>query len=149
MAVIAMVVMLVPAFRIVVMRAPGGFVHQPAIEIRGGKRLDRGTRFTRPNLDAFLGEDGQRTLANAAHNDDARALLAQPAREKAGLVRRRGHRPDADNFPLLGVRLDERELPAAAKVSVQPAFGCGNCDGNHVCFFSFVGVDGAVATRIS
>ena len=117
------VVMMMSAPVIMVMGAALGFVHQPAIEIRGGKRLDRGTRFTRPNLDAFLGEDGQRTLANAAHNDDARALLAQPAREKAGLVRRRGHRPDADNFPLLGVRLHERELSAAAKVSVKPAFG--------------------------
>jgi hypothetical protein len=54
MAVIAMVVMLVPALRIVVMRTPGGFVHQLAGEIRGGKRLHRGARFTRPDLDAFL-----------------------------------------------------------------------------------------------
>jgi hypothetical protein len=45
--------------------------------------------------------------------------------------------------------LHECELSAAAKVSVQPAFICGNCDGNHECFFSFVGVNGAVATRIS
>ena len=123
MAVIAMVVMLVPALRIVVMRTPGGCVHQPAGEIRGGKRLHRGIRFTRPDLDAFLGEDGQRTLANAAHNDDLRALLTQPAREKSRRVRRRCHRPDADNFPLLGVRLHERELSAASKVSVKPAFG--------------------------
>ena len=82
MAVIAMVVMLVPAFRIVMMRTPGGFVHQLAIEIRGGKRLRRRVRFTRPDLDAFLGEDGDRMLANAAHDDDARALLPQPAREQ-------------------------------------------------------------------
>ena len=149
MAVIAMVVMLVPAFRIVMMRTPGGFVHQPAIEIRGGKRFHRGVRFARPDLDAFLGEDGDRTLANAAHNDDLRTLLAQPARENSRRVRRRRHRPDADNFPLLGVRLHEREFSAAAKVSVKPAFGCGNCDGNHVCFVSFVGAGGAITTRIS
>lgn len=149
MVVIAMVVMLVPAFRIVVMRAPGGFVHQPTREIRSGKRLDRGTRFTRPDLDAFLGKDGQRPPANAAHNDDVRALFAQPARKKSRRVRRWCHRPDADNFPLLGVRLHEREFSAAAKMSVKPAFGCGNCDGDHVCFFSFVCADGAVATRIS
>ena len=149
MAVIAMVLMLVPAFRIVVMRAPSRFVHQPAVEIRGGQYLHRGIGFTRPDLDAFLGKDGQRPPANAAHNDDVRALLAQPAREESRRVRRRGHRPDADNFSLLGVRLHEREFSAAAKVSVKPAFDCWNCDGNHVCVFSFVGVDGAVATRIS
>ncbi len=129
------VVMMVSTLVIVVMRASGGFVDQLAIDVRGGKRLCRGTRFTRPDLDAFLGEDGQRTLANAAHNDDLRALLTQPAREKSRRVRRRCHRPDADNFPLLGVRLYEREFSAAPKVSVKPAFGCGNCDGNHV-FFS-------------
>jgi hypothetical protein len=28
--------------------------------------------------------------------------------------------------------LHEREFSAAAKVSVKPAFGGGNCDGNHV-----------------
>jgi hypothetical protein len=45
--------------------------------------------------------------------------------------------------------LHERELPATAKVSMKPAFGCGNCDGNHVWFFFVVGTGGAVATRIS
>ena len=149
MAVVAMVVMLVTAFRIVVMRAPGGFVHQLAIEIRGGKRLRRGVRFTRPDLNAFLGEDGQRAPANAAHDDDARALLAQPARKKSRRVRRRCHRPDADDLPLIRVCLHERELSAAAKVSVKPAFGCGNCDGNHLWFFFFVGTAGAIATRMS
>jgi hypothetical protein len=34
-------------------------------------------------------------------------------------------------------------------MSVKPAFGCGNCNCNHVCFVSFMGVDGAVAIRIS
>ena len=58
------VVMMVPAPVIMVMGATLGFVHQPAVEICGGKRLHRGIRFTRPDLDAFLGEDGERTLAN-------------------------------------------------------------------------------------
>lgn len=117
------VVMMVPAPVIMVMGAALGFVYQPAVEIRGGKRLHRGVRFTPPDLDAFLGKDGQRAPANAAHDDNFRPLLAQPAREKAGLMRWCGHRPDADNFPLLGVRLHERELSAASKVSVKPAFG--------------------------
>ena len=143
------VVMMVPAPVIMVMGATLGFVHQPAVEIRGGKCLNRGVWLTRPDLDAFLGKDGQRASADAAHDDDFRSLLAQPAREQAGLVRWRGHCLDADNFPLLGVRLHEREFLAAAKMSVKPAFDCGYCDGNHVYFFSFVCADGAVATRIS
>ncbi len=123
MAVIAIVLMLAPALRFVMMRAPSGFIHQPAIDVRGGKRFCRSTRFTRPNLDAFLGEDGQGALANAAHNDDVRALLTQPAWVKSRFVRWRCHRSDAYNFSLLRVRLDERELLAAAKMSVEPAFG--------------------------
>ncbi len=58
------VVMMVPAPVIMVMGAALGFIHQPAVEIRGNKRLHRGVRFTRPDLDAFLGEDGQRAPAN-------------------------------------------------------------------------------------
>ena len=143
------VVMMVPAPVIMMMGAPLGFVHQSAVKICGGKRLHRGVCFARPDLDTFLGKDGQRPPANAAHNDDLRALLAQPAREKSRGVRRRRDRPDADNFPLLRVRLYKRELSATAKMSVKPAFGCGNCNCNHVCFVSFMGVDGAVAIRIS
>jgi hypothetical protein len=45
--------------------------------------------------------------------------------------------------------LHEREFVAAAKVSVKPAFGCGYCDGYHVCLFFSVGARGAIATRIS
>ena len=75
---ITMVVMLVPAFRIVMMRAPGGFGRQAAFEIRGGQRLHRGIGLARPDRDAFLGEDGQRPPANAAHNDDVRALRGPP-----------------------------------------------------------------------
>jgi hypothetical protein len=149
MLMIVIVVMMVPAPLIMVMGAPLGLIHQLAVEIRGNKRLHRGIRFARPDLNAFLGKYGQRPSANATHDDDFHPLLAQPAREKSRRVRRRCHRPNADNFPLLGVRLYEREFSAAAKVSVQPAFGCGNCDGNHLCFVSFVGVDGAVATSIS
>ena len=63
------VVMMVPAPLIMVMGAALGFVHQPAIEIRGGQRFHRGVRFTRPDLDAFLGKDCQRAPADAAHYD--------------------------------------------------------------------------------
>jgi hypothetical protein len=143
------VVMMMPAPVVMVMSAALGFVHQSAVKICGGKRLHRGICFARPDLDAFLGEDGQRPPANAANNDDLRALLAQPARKEAGGVWRRLHRPDADDFPLLWVCLYQRELSAAAKVSVKPAFGCGNCDGNHLWFFVFVGTGGVVATRMS
>jgi hypothetical protein len=45
--------------------------------------------------------------------------------------------------------LHERKLSAAAKVSVKPAFSCGNCDGYHLCFLLSAGASGAIATRIS
>ena len=116
------VVMMVPAPLIMVMGAAFGFVHQLAVEIRGGERIHCGARFTRPNLDALLRKQIQGAPPDAARMMTLRALLAQPARKKSRRVRRRGHRPDADNFSLLGVRLHERELSAAAKVSVKPAF---------------------------
>lgn len=96
---------------------------QLAVQISGCQLFHRRVWKSGANLDAFLGEDGQRTLANATHNNNVRALLAQPAREKSRRVRRRCHWPDADNCSVLGVRLHEREFPAAAKVSVKPAFG--------------------------
>ena len=85
--------------------------------------LHCGARLARANFDALLRKQIQGAPPDAASDDDACALLAQPAREKSRHVRRRGHRPDADDFPLLGVRLHEGEFSAAAKVSVKPAFG--------------------------
>jgi len=112
------VVVMVTAPVIMVMGAALGFVHQPAIEIPGGKRLHRGSRFASTNRDALLRKQRDGSLSNAAHDDDVCALLAQPAREKSRRVRRRCHRLDADDLPLFGVSLHEREFAAAAKVSV-------------------------------
>jgi hypothetical protein len=87
-----------------------------------GEHTHCGSRFTRANFDALLRKQIQGAPPDAASDDNACALLAQPARKKSRRVRRRGHRPEADDFPLLRVRLHERELSAAAKVSVEPAF---------------------------
>lgn len=117
------VVVIVSAFGIMMMRAAFWFVHQLAVKIRRGERLHRGAGFARANFDALLRKQIQGTPADAARDNDVCALLVQPARKKSRRVRRRGHRPDADDFPLLGVRFHERELSAAAKVSVEAAFG--------------------------
>jgi len=118
MAVIAIVLMLVLVVHIVVMCASGGFVDQLAIEIRDGNLLGRGARFTRQNRDALQRKHIHGALPDAARNDDVRTLLAQPARKNSRRMRRRDRRFDVDYFSLIGVRLHERELPAAAKMSV-------------------------------
>ena len=96
---------------------------QLAVQIGGRQLFHRCVRKSGADFDALLREQLQGALANAARDDDARALLAQPTRKKSRRVRRRRHRPDTDDFPLLRVRLHEGELSAAAKVSVKPAFG--------------------------
>ena len=121
---------------------------QFAVQIGVYQRFHRLTNDSGADFDALLGEKREGALANAARDNNLCALFAQPTREKSRRVRWRYHWLDADNFPLLGVGLHERELPAAAKMSVKPSFDCGNCDGYHVCFFS-VGTSGVVATRIS
>jgi len=83
------VVMMVPAPVIMVMGATLGFVHQPAVEIRGGKCLNRGVWLTRPDLDAFLGKDGQRASADAATMMTfAPARAASAGTGRAGAVAR-------------------------------------------------------------
>jgi len=122
---------------------------QLAIQIGGRQHFHWRARHSGANFDALLSEQCKRTLTDAARDNDFRPLFAQPTRKQSRCVRRRDHWLDADNFPLLGVGLHKRELSAAAKMSVQPAFDCGNCDGYHVCGFFSVGTSGAVATRIS
>ena len=143
------VVMMVSISFIMVMGAALGFVPQLAVKICCDHRFHRCAGFAGADGNALLRKKGDGTLANTAHDNHACPLLANPGREKPGCMWWRYHRPGVKDFLLFGVRLHKRELSAAAKVSVKPAFGCGNCDGNHVCFFPFVGADGAVATRIS
>jgi hypothetical protein len=143
------VVMMVPAPVIMVMGAALGFVPQLAVKICCDHRFHRCAGFAGADGNALLRKKGDGTLANTAHDNHACPLLANPRREKPRCMWWRYHRPGVKDFLLFGVRLHKRELPAAAKVSVKPAFGCGNCDGNHVCFVSFVGAGGAITTRIS
>jgi hypothetical protein len=96
---------------------------QLAVKIRSHHRFHRRAGFAGADCDALLREKGDGTLANAAHDDHARALLADPAWEKPRHVFRRRHRPGVENFLLFWIRLHKRKLSAAAKVSVKPAFG--------------------------
>jgi hypothetical protein len=122
---------------------------QLAVQIGRRQLFDRRVRKPGPDFDALLRKQLQGTPPDAARNDDTYVLLAQPAREEPRRVRRWYHGSNADNYPLLGVCLHERKFPAAAKMSVKPAFGRGDCDGDHMFWFHLVGVDGAIATRIS
>ena len=144
-AVVVMLVIVVVAVVFAAFRRCG----QLAVQIGGHQLFHCYVRGAGAHGDAVVIEIGKGALADTAGDDDTRALLAQPAREKSRRVRRRYHWLDADNFLLIRVSLHKRELSAAAKMSVKPSFDCGNCDGYHVCFYFFVGLSGAIATRIS
>ncbi len=127
MAVIAMMVMLMPARVILVMGAALGFVDPLAVEPGVDQFFDSCPGLSGANGDALLRKEGQRAPPDAAGDHDVGTLLVQPPREKARRVRRRHHGPGVEDFALLGVRLHQRELPAAAKVSVEAAFDRRPC----------------------
>ena len=140
MMMVAVMVMVAATFR----RAA-----QLAVQEGRGQFFHGGLRKTRPDGDALLFEQRECAMADAAGDDHARALFADPAGEQPRRVGWRRHGANADDLALLGVGLHEREFSAAAKVSVKPSVGRGNCDGNHGCCLSFIGAGGAVATSIS
>jgi len=83
------VVMLMAMLMVVMMpvvRATVGRGSQPAVEVGGDQLLDRRIRHPSPHGDSVMGKVGQSALTDASSNDDFNALLAQPARENAGLV---------------------------------------------------------------
>jgi len=145
MAVITMLLIVKMAVVLAAFRSCG----QPAIQIISRQLFYRGVRQSGTDFDALPLEQSKGAPPDTAGDDDVGALLTQPAREKARRMRRRHCRSDADNLLLLGVRFLQRELPATAEMSVQPAFGRGDGDGNHVFLLYLAVTDGAVATRIS
>src|SRR5664280_10265 len=144
-----MVVMIVTVVMMAMVCAAFWRRRQLAVQIGSRQLFHRRVRKSGANFDALLREQIQGAPPNAARDDNIRALFAQPAREKSRCVWRRRHWSNAYNFPLFGIGLHECESFAATKVSVKPAFGGGNGDGNHGCLFSFVVADGAVATSSS
>ena len=83
--------MLMPALVVRVMGAAFGHVEQLAVEKGMGQFFDGGPGLSGADGDALLRQEVQRTPADAADNHDLRALLAEPAREQPGRVRRGGH----------------------------------------------------------
>ena len=122
-----MAVMMSPRI-VVVMGAAFGRIDQLAVEPGVGQFFDGGPGGSGADGDALLREKIQRAPPNAAGDHDICALLTQPAREKARRVGWRYQGPDVEDSALLGVHLDQREFPAAAKMFVQAAFGCGEGD---------------------
>jgi hypothetical protein len=142
-AIIIAVVMVMAMLMVVMMpvvRATVGGSGQLAVEVGGDQLLDRRIRHPRPHGDAVMGEVGQSALTDASSNDDLNALLAQPARENAGLVFGGRQHLCAERDFSIRIHLDQRKLAATAKVSVEAAGYMG--DGNfHRCFELSVFVD--------
>ena len=115
----------------VVVAAVGCRVQQPA-EISRHERFNRCARRPGAHGDAVVSEIGQRPVADAPRDDHLHTPLAQPARERAGLVFRGRDKLRMQHGLLVGVHLEEREFAAAAKVSVQPAVFTGNGNGETI-----------------
>jgi hypothetical protein len=79
---------------------------QLAAQIGGNQDLHSRPRPTGADRDAVLGEDVERTPADATHDDSGDALLAQPAGECTGLVLRRRYHLDVLGHFLVRVHLD-------------------------------------------
>ena len=90
LVVVMMLVTMMMIITVVVMAMVGaafGCSRQLAVQIGGDERLYRGIRLSSPDLDAVLGENVERTLTNAADNDDVNSSFTQPTRKQTGRVR--------------------------------------------------------------
>ncbi len=85
----------------------------------GDQRLHAPAKGSGPHLDAVAREILQRPVADATSDDHFDPVLPEPAREQAGLVVRCGVDFGSQRRLQAGVDLDDRELTAAAEVSVQ------------------------------
>jgi hypothetical protein len=126
----AMLVMMVMAVFVVEMMAvvfaAFGRHGQLAVQKRAHQVLHTRVWQTGPHLDAVLGENVERPSANATDDDNTDALLAEPARERTGLVFGRRHHLSVQRHFLFWVHLDQRKLAAAAEVSVEATVFMGN-----------------------
>jgi hypothetical protein len=118
MPVVVMMTMLVIMVMPVVFAAIRGD-GQLTIEIRGDLFLHQSVGKPGAHGDAMMGEVGHGTVANPASNHHFDTLLAQPTRERAGLVFGRRQHVHLLRDPLIWVHLDHGELAAAAEVAVQ------------------------------
>lgn len=114
--IVRMLVMMTMVAVMLGMRAPLGGLDQPSFKVGDHQRFHRCVRLSSPHLNAVLGKNGQRPLANAAGDDHLNVLFAQPSRERPGLVLGGGQNFGAqDGFCAL-IHFDQREVPAAAEM---------------------------------
>ena len=99
---------------------------QITFEIRSDQFFHR--RVWKPGAhgDAVMGKVGQGPPTDATSNDDLNTLFAQPTRKQSWLVRGGGNDLRANHGFVLDIGFHERELTAAAEVSVQAAVFMGN-----------------------
>ena len=113
-----MVLVAFPVSVVLVMRAALGRLKQPSLQASSHQRLYRRVRKAGTHLNPVLGKNGQRTLADASHNDNLHSQASQPARKYTGLVLG-GHERFVPQGGLgIGVHFDNRKLSAAAEVGV-------------------------------
>ena len=113
---------------VVVGGGPSGFAAALAAARQGSKVLvlEQSTMFgglgtAGMHDDPVLGEQVERAAAHASGNDDLHALLLEPARQEAGLVRRRGDEGLTGDFTYGLVDIDDGELLAVSEMGAQAA----------------------------
>lgn len=135
--IVVMMAMVMAVFMIMVVAvvfASFGGSGQPAGQIERNEDINMGIYLPGMNRDAVQGKVVERTLADSAGDDHAHALFTQPARKRAGLMWRRRKYLLADHGQILGIRVHERKLAAAAEMAVQSSISGRDGDANGVCF---------------
>lgn len=126
---IVMVMVIVPLSVSVifsVVLTPVRCAHELARQVSLHQFLDRGLRQPGAHGDTVVRKIGQRTMSDAAGNDDFHALFSQPSRENAWLMLGRGHRFGLDHGSGNRVHLNQGEVAAAAEMSMQTVVFCGD-----------------------
>jgi hypothetical protein len=124
MVVIVIVIVIV----IVVVSAAGRTGGQSSVEERRHQFFHGRVAGSGADVDPLAGEEVQGALPDPARDDHLDPVLAKPAGEQARLVIRGGKHLRPRGLSGLSVDVDQRELAAAAEVSVQAAVIEGDRD---------------------
>ena len=110
-----MVVLVVLVVLMMVSTSIGG-LYQISVQVGGDEGVHRPSGLPGHHLDTVLGEDGQCSLADTAHDNHLNAMLPQPAREQARFVLGSRQRLGSqDGFGPL-IDLNQRKVSAPAEV---------------------------------
>lgn len=110
----------------VMLRASPGPGRHAAAQVSLDEFFSRFIGLPGHHVDALLGEENQRPLADAPRDDNLNPEAVEPARKRARLMLGRGQRFGTHDDLGVGVHFDDGELAAAAKMRIEAVVFDGN-----------------------